>query len=317
MTQQQRVGPLAEWALMALITAALGALAIINLPVKFLFDFAWGIPIIMVIKRHDMRVGVLTLFTAFFLTWLFTEPLLTGLLFLELAPLALVFGLLFKKEAPAGRTLLTGAAVSALSATALILVLFSISPAQIMPDEGILRRQAELVTALYMKMGLMNAGDARHFAEIGISMAPIFIPGSFIISAILRALITYLLTTRVMRRLTYRVDPLPPFSQWRLPWYSVWLFIGGLGLTLIGDHYRVYNLGLIGKITLFSVLPLFFTIGLAIFTYFFKSWKIPGWAKAVLALIAVYNWSGSILLFTMAGLFDPLYSLRFRKKTGE
>lgn len=317
MTQQQRINPLVEGAFLAAITATIGILAIFLLPVKFLFDFAWGIPAILIIKRHNLQVGLLTLCVAGLLTLLFAGPLMSALLFVELAPLALAYGVLFKTGSSPGRAVLIGIVVSAISTVALIFLLLYLDPVSVFPDEATLREQSEIVAGMYSKLGLMNIEDTNYFAQVSVNAVRIFIPSFFVFSAVIRAVVTYVIAGRVIRRLGYGVNPLPPFSRWKLPWYFTWVLILGLGLTLAGDQYKLETAAFVGKITVFSVLPLFFAIGLAVVTHFFKTWKIPAWLKVFLGIAAFINLSGSLVLFTLIGIFDPLIPFRNRKKPKE
>jgi len=317
LAQQQRVNPYVEGALLASITAIMGALAIYFLPVKFLVDFIWGIPIIVIIKRYNFRMGILTLVTTFVITLMLTDPVTTILLVAQLAPLALAYGLLFKYEVSPGTTLLSGSAVSIVSTVLTIVGFIYIAKVNIIPSEQELRAQAELVKAFYVSKGLMDADEARVFTETSVSLVRSLIPSFFAVGSIIRALLTYILAVKVFRKLNYKVASLPPFSEWRLPWYSVWLLIIGLGMSLIGDYFKLPVISSIGKNTVFIVVPVFFLIGLAVITYWFKNWKIPTWTKVLLGVVAAVNLSGSVVLFVLIGAFDPLVSFRKWKRPKE
>lgn len=314
MTQQQRVGPLVEGAFLALITAIMGTLAIYFLPVKFLVDFIWGIPIIIIIKRYNLRIGILTLATTFFITWMFTEPVTTFLLVLELAPLALAYGLLFKYEIPPGTVLLTGAAVSVLSTMLTVLGFIYIANINVIPTEQALRMQAQQSVALYTNMGLVNAGDSKTLIDTTAKLMIAFIPSILAIASVIRAFFSYVLAVKVLRRLNYKVPDFPPFSEWALPWYSIWLIITGLGLSVFGDQYKIGIMATAAKNMLFIVSPLFFLIGFSVVTHFFKTWRIPKWTKVLLGIAAVINLGGSLVLFTLIGMFDPVFSFRKWKR---
>ncbi len=314
MSQQQRVNSLAEGISLAFVTAVMGALAIYFLPIKFLVDLIWGIPLIFIIKKYDLRVGILTLALTFFLTWLVIPPIETLLSFIILAPLALAYGLLFKAETSAGHVLLIGSAVSVLSTVAAVLLMLDLAPQSIMPSEQALRVQAEQSLSFYTNLGLINPPEAKTFAETGVRLMRHLIPGVFAIGSLIRAFFTYILAVKVLQRLKYRAASLPPFSEWRLPWYSVWLLITGLGLTLLGDQFQLTNIAIIGKNVVFLVFPVFLTIGLAVATHFLMKWKLPTWIKVVLGVVTVVNLSGSLVLFTLIGVFDPLMAFRKWKK---
>lgn len=310
MRDQQRVRPLAEGAFLALITAAMGALAIYFLPLKFLFDFVWGIPIIIIIKRYDFRLGLLTLVTAFLLTWLLTEPVMTLLLLVDLAPLALAYGFLFKKGVSPGTVLFTGSVVSVLSTMLKALGFLYIAGINIFPTEDLLRPQVQQSIDIYKNLGLINAADSKQIVEMTVKLIVALVPSALAIESLIRAFFTYLITGRVLRKLGYKTSSLPSFSEWRLPWYSIWLVIVGVGSILIGDYFKLEVIATIGKNIVFIITPLFFTIGLAVATSFFNSWKAPAWIKIFIGFVSLLNFSGSLVIFTIIGLFDPVVSFR-------
>lgn len=317
MTQPQRVRPLVEGALLALITAMMGALAIYFLPVKFLVDYIWGIPIIIIIKRYDFRTGMLTLITTFLITWMLTDPVTTLLLILELAPLAIAYGLLFKHEISPGTVLLIGSAVSILSTALTVLGFIYIAKINVLPSEEVLRTQVQQSAAIYTKLGIVSAQEAKAIAESTVKLTLALIPSVLAVASIVRSFFTYIITVKVFRKLNYKANPLPPFSEWSLPWYSIWFVIAGLGLSIIGDQYKLYSVAVAGKNLVFIVFPMFFMTGLSVTTYFVKSWKIPLWMKLFMGIFAFVNFSGTIVLLTLLGLFDPVVSFRKRKKPSD
>lgn len=313
MNEQQRVRPIVEGAFLALITAMLGALAIYFLPVKFLVDYIWGIPIIIIIKKYNIRIGMLTLMTTFFLTWMFTEPVTTFALVVQLAPLAIAYGLLFKYESSPGTVLFAGSVVSILSTMLAVLGFVYIAGVDYIPTEEFFRMQAQQIAEIYTKYGLMTAAESKVYAETMTKLVIALIPSMLAVGAVVRAFVTYIITVKVFRKLNYRVTSLPPFREWTLPWYSIWLVIAGLGLSLVGDQYGLNTLAVIGKNMLFIVVPLFFVIGLAVVVNYFRSWQMPKWMKVFLVVMILINLGGALILLTIIGLFDPVVSFRKRR----
>lgn len=309
MTQPQRVSPLVEGAFLALITAGLGALAIYAFPVKFLVDYIWGIPLIIIVKKYNLRIGFLTLATTFFITWLLTDPVMTLLLIVELAPLALVYALLFKYEVSPGAILLSGVVIALVSDLLTILGYLYLARVNFIPSEEVLRMQAQQFVDMYIKMGL-SAVQAKQLMDTVIKLTLILIPSTLAIVAIIRAFLTYIVATRILRKMNFRVATLPPFSQWRLPWYSIWSLILGLGMSLVGDQYKIKLVADVGKNLVFVVLPLFLVIGIAVISHFFKTWQIPPWFKVLLVITAFINFSASLVVLVFIGLFDSVLSFR-------
>lgn len=306
---QQRVSPLVEGAFLALITAGLGVLAIYFFPVKFLVDYIWGIPIIIIVKKYNLQIGLLTLATVFFITWLLTDPVMTLLLIVELAPLALVYALFFKQEVRPGVTLLSGVVVALLSDLVMILGFMYLAKVQIIPTDEALKMQAQQFAEMYAKFG-MNAEQSKQLVDSAVKLTKMVIPSTLAIAAIFRAFLTYILAARILRKLNYRAATLPPFSEWRLPWYSIWSLILGVGMSLVGDEYKIKIVGDIGKNLVFVVIPIFLVIGIAVMTHFFLAWRIPSWLKVVLVIIGLINFSTSLILLVLIGMLDPVVSFR-------
>jgi uncharacterized protein YybS (DUF2232 family) len=298
-----------EGAFLALITAGLGALAIYFFPVKFVVDYIWGIPLIIIVKKYNIRTGLLTLATTFIITWLLTDPVMTLLLIVELAPLALVYAFLFKQEVRPGVTLLSGVVVAVVSDIVTILGFLYLANVHLIPTDEALRMQAQQFADFYTKLG-MDAVQAKQLVDSAVKLTKVLIPSSLATVAIFRAFLSYILAVNVLRRLNFKAATLPSFSEWRLPWYSIWSVILGLGMTLAGDEYKVKMVSDIGKNLIFIVIPLFLVIGIAVMTHFFKTWQIPSWLKGLLVLIAGINFSTSLIMLVLIGMFDPVLSFR-------
>ena len=102
-----------------------------------------------------------------------------------------------------------------------------------------------------------------------IKTSVLLLPAAYLIFAVFSTVLTYMVGSKVLKRLNYRVNNLPPFSQWRLPWYSIWGIILGLLFLLIGDKFDFSVVKIIGQnlLTIFGFT--FFIIGLAVVGYYF------------------------------------------------
>jgi len=317
LVQQQRLRPLVEGALLAAITAVFGMLSL-NVPLtSFFTDFLWGIPIIIAFIRHDWRIALMALTVAGILTLILTDPVRAGLYFVQLAPVAVVYGLMFKKRLSAGKILLTGTVVTVI-AEALVLGLYLYTQRNVFHFEEEINRQAREAIEFYRKTGLLeyyskqglNEAAIKELIDRSVGLAKLLIPGTFIITAMVKAVLTFLISVRVLERLGFGGFRLPAFREWRLPWQSSWVFMTGLLLALAGDHYGMPVLATIGKNIVFICFPIFFIIGLAVGVHFYRRWTLPGWVKILIIIITVVNFSGSLLFFTGLGIFDPLVNFR-------
>ena len=302
-----------EGALLAAITAVMGALAIHLIPVKFLVDFIWGIPLILIVKRHNLRIGLLTMAVTFVITWFLAGPLMTLLLLVELAPLAMIYALFIKKNSAPGTTLAAGIVISIISAVVTILGYYYLAGITLVPTELAVRAQIGQIMDMYQKLGI-DPGQSEILAENVIRMAVVLVPMTIAVASVIRALLTYTLAVGVLRRLGHPVRSLPRFTSWRLPWYSVWPFIIGLLMSLLGDYFKVQIVAAIGKNLILLLAPLFFILGVAVSAYFLNSWHIPRWAKILIFVVAFLNLDGTIVLIALLGIFDPLVSFRLWRR---
>jgi uncharacterized protein YybS (DUF2232 family) len=227
----------------------------------------------------------------------------------ELAPLALVYAVMFKREKSPGTILMSGVFVSLISDILTIAGYLYLAKISIIPSIQAVQSQAEQFISIYKSLG-MDPEQAKSIVDATIKLTIVLIPSSLAVAAIGRAFLTYLVAVRVLRKLNYTVNPLPPFTEWKIPWYTVWIFIIGLVMSLAGDQYKLTTLANIGKNIIFTVMPLFFIMGVSVATSFFRTRKFPRWIKILLIITTFINLSGTIVLIVLIGLFDPLVSFR-------
>jgi len=109
------------------------------------------------------------------------------------------------------------------------------------------------------------------------------------------------------------VGPLPPFSQWRLDWNLIWLFIGGWVLyNVVGntESIAVSSLALsVGANCLAISSIIYFIAGLSLLFFMFEKYKIGSIARVGLSCLA--------LVFTQAvvwfGIIDVWVDFRTPK----
>ncbi|AKX92960.1 hypothetical protein MTHERMOG20_12510 [Moorella thermoacetica] len=313
-----RVTALAEGALMAALTVVLVLTGYFIPPLQLLTNIIWTVPIVVLIVRQNLRLGVMATFIAGVVIALFTGPLNATLLFVQFAALGLVYGYLFKIKAGAGRTIVIGALVALLSLLLTLALTFKLTG---LPVGGLIQEFEGTVN--YAMEFYRRAGILDHLAGQGltpdqiqaslqgmINLLKLLLPGILMTASLLAAFANYLVAEKVLQRLGLKAAGLPPFRYWQLPWYAVWGVIAGLALWQLGDYYHLALASRVGVNILYVYLPLLAGNGLAAVTFIFYHLRLAPFFKAVLVLVALMYFPVALVSLVTLGLFEPFFGFR-------
>jgi len=313
-----RTQALAEGALMAAITAILG-LAGIYLPfIRMFTDLLWTIPIVIVTTRHGMTAGAVSLGVAGLLIFTLAEPLQAVFLILQFGALAIFYGYAFKKGFKPSFTLLVGTGVTVFSFLLVILLMMGIFGADVVDLAKQIRASIEPTIQLYEKLGLFsNSGQtglteeiARQVLESFVYTLTLLVPAIFALWALTTAVLNYVIAQVVLLRLKISIPVLPPFRQWRLPWWSAWGFIIGFAAYLAGDYFALPTASQVGLNIMLLYAPILFVLGLSVTSFFFGK-KLSGiGARIIIVLITVLFLQYIIIALMSVGLLDLLLNYR-------
>ena len=311
---ESRITPLTESGLMTALLVVL-AMAALYLPVFGMFAaMLWPIPLVVLTTRQGMRWGVMVAFGAMVLMASLLEPVTALQLVLALAPGAIALGVGFARKWPAGRTFLTAAGVSILAKITTFAVLFLITSVNPLTMEvNALNQSYDASFAMYESMGMDEEilAESREQSKFVIQMMMTLLPLIVVLMGLLDTAISYLVGTRVLRRLGHSVPEVPPYAEWRLP--SVFLFIFGFSLLAIywGDSRQwqiLYQAGM--NFCVFSMIAGFIQ-GTAILTALFDRHQVRRLWRVVLFILIFLN--GLFLqIVAVMGLFDMVFDYRKR-----
>lgn len=316
MNKNADIKSITEGALLAGLTAIL---AISGVYIPFLgavTSMIWTIPIVVAVVRHGLSIGILATIVAGIIMFLSVSPLTAIFLIIQYGGLGLLFGYLFKNQASAGRTLLLGAIVAGISFAISFNLFMLVTGADLNSMQKELSASMETVVEMYRNMGLFNSDNGfteaefRKMFDFMVQAFVVLIPGLVIIYGIVVALVNFLLGRVVLKRLGAPITKLPSFSEWRLPWYLVYGVIIALGTVVLGNKTEVDWLVKIGVNILYVYLPILLILGVSVFTYFYKSWKLT---KAFRLMIIVFFFLYFNFWFTLLpfiGLFDLVLNFR-------
>ncbi|MDN5345293.1 MAG: hypothetical protein PWQ18_1407 [Clostridia bacterium] len=313
-----RVAALAEGALMAALTVVL-VLAGYFIPLfQFLTNIIWTVPIVVLIVRQDLRLGVMATFVSGLVIALFTGPVNAALLFSQFAALGLMYGYLFKIKARPGPTLMLGAAVALLS---LLFSLFLTAKLTRLPWGGLFQELEATFnytlefyrrTGILERMGQQGMTPEQIQAALTsmIDLSKLLLPGILISAALMAAFVNYLVAQRILLRLRLLEKGLLPFRLWQLPWYAVWGVIAGLGLWQLGDYYHLDLAHRVGVNILYIYIPLLAGNGLAAVAFIFHKLRLAPILRVGVVVFALFYLPVVLISLITLGLFDPFLSYR-------
>ncbi|MDN5361678.1 YybS family protein [Moorella sp. Hama-1] len=315
-----RVASLAEGALMAALAAVLVLSGYFIPPLQLLTNIVWTVPIVVLVVRQNLRLGLMATFIAGVVIALFTGPVNAVLLFAQFAALGLVYGYLFKIKAGAGRMITVGAVVSLLSLLLSLALTFKLTG---MAAGGLIQQLEGTVNSamdFYRRAGILDhlVGQGLTPEQIQASLQEmlnllkLLLPGVLMTASLLAAFINYLVAERVLRRLGLLAAGLPPFRLWQLPWYAIWGVIAGLGLWQLGDYYHLDLASRLGVNILYVYIPLLAGNGLAAIIFILERFKVTPFLKVALVVAALINIPVTLISLVTLGVFDPFFNYRRR-----
>lgn len=309
-----RITPLMESGLLSALTVIL-AMAAAYLPViGMVAALVWALPVVVLIVRHGLRWGVMSVLVSGVIMALLLEPMLSLRMVLSFGPTGLMLGYAFRHQWSGahafGMTLVASVAGKLLTFGLLFLVT-SVNPLNMQMD--VMQQSFDQTFAVYEQMGLDKNAIAASKAQISEAMTYLNLLLPFIVGVmgLLDAGVAYIVSSRVLRRLGETVPQLPPFAEWRLPQFFLYL----LGFALVGIYWggsreiqplyqAAFNLnmvamgaGVIQGLSLMSYAMDRFRVGRVMRMFFY--------AFVLLGGVLV-----QILAFT--GLFDMLFDYRRR-----
>ena len=311
---QHRITPLTESGLLAALTVVL-ALAAVYLPiVGVVAALIWALPMIVLVVRHGMRWGVMAVVVSGIIMALLIEPMLSLRMVISFAPTGLALGYAFRKGWSGGKTFGMALAASLLGKLAALGLLFAVTAVNPLSMEvDVVRESFDTAFQMYETMGIDAATlqQSREEIENGLGMLAMLMPLVVIMMGMVDTVIGYMVGSRVLRRLGMPVSQFPPFAEWRLPQFFLYLF----GFALVGlywggtrDIQWLYQAALnVNMLAIFAGLIQGFSLAHCLMRHY----RLAAVVRAVIYLMIVMN--GFLTqLVAMTGLIDMLFDYRRR-----
>lgn len=313
-----KVNALVEGAVLAAIATILALVGLFIPPLSLITNFLWTIPLIVICLRHDVRSGIMVLVVTSVLLMMFATPLRGLFLVLEYGFMAIIYGYAFRKNISVGKTLFYGC-VAATIGTVLV-ILFSFMLTGFSPEyfEAQANEAMEMVLDLYRQTGVLerlpgqgvSPDQIRAMMPKMLSIIISLIPGLMIISSLSSAFLSFFLSRIILRKMQIQLPNIPPFKNWRIPWYYIWGFIIAFGFFLLGDYTKIQLLKTLGLNVLLIHGPVFFVIGLAVVKFYLEKFKVGKGLRLVFIVLVLIYFPFAFMSLATLGMFDMLFDYR-------
>ena len=295
-----RITPLTESGLLSALTVIL-ALAAVYLPVVgVVASLVWAIPVTVLVVRHGLRWGAMAVLVSGVIMALLIESTISLRMVLSFGPTGLVLG-----------TTLVASVAGKLLTFGLLFLLTSVNPLNMQMD--VMQQSFDETFAVYEQMGMDKAAIEASRAQVqeALTYLNLLLPFVVGVMGLLDAAVAYIVGSRVLRRLGESVPQLPPFAEWRLPQFFLYL----LGFALVGIYWggsreiqplyqAAFNLNMVAMGA--GVIQ-----GLSLMSYVMDRFRV---GKVMRICLYAFVLLGGVLMQILAftGLFDMLFDYRRR-----
>ena len=304
-----------ESGLLVAITVIMALIAVYMPVAGMVATLLWPLPIIVLIVRHGMKYGLLSIAAAAIIMTILITPASAVHMAAAFGPTSLALGYGFYRHLPASRILLYGmlASLAGIFLTAgLTLALTGINPLAMSKQLAAMTESTEAVFEMYAAMG-MDASELQRLQEEfsnAMNYVALLIPVVLLLTGMISAWLNFAVGGRVLRRLGHDVAVLPPLDEWRLPKAILYLF----AFALVGLYWgSSRDIELLQQVSLnVYVLSTIagFIQGVAVLSKLLRN-RLRRWLFWLIVVFIFFNGAISQLL-AVCGLFDMLFDYRRR-----
>ncbi len=286
-----------------------GSIPVVGMVLIFLSP----VPLVVLEMRHDLRIGFLALIVGALLAMLVEGPLSALSYSLGFAMLGLALGRIIELRRSAIEILGWGSLVSLACKLILAVIMFYVTGLNPMNlDMSGMQKMMDL--ALKLPGGTENAETVKTMMETTMKIVPLVIPAVFILVSVIDCTICYLISSRVIKRLSREELPaLPPFTQWRFPLSVLWAFLVAIGCLALGSHDpgRFAFLTRIGLNVQILVQYIFIMQGMSLVAWWMERMNF-GRGVRIPVLIVLFIFPLMSTMTTYLGIIDMCWNLRVR-----
>ncbi|MDI3481054.1 MAG: hypothetical protein PWQ97_709 [Tepidanaerobacteraceae bacterium] len=301
-----------EGAMLSAITIIISLIAL-YVPVLGVFaSLIWPVPIIILGIRHGARTSILATAVAGIAVAMLQGPAQSFNVVLGFGLLGVVMGWAIRKKFSPYKVLMIGSAASLVSEVVLIaatIYLMGFNPMK--AELSAMKESITMVGNMYKNMGAspeMVKEMVEGYGKI-LDFFTLAIPALLVLSSVVSAFLNYQMTKLILSRLGQKLEDFTPFWLWRLPEYTVFLFLLGVLFNMLEYYWPVGVLKSIGTNLQLIFGFAFILEGLSLVAYYMGRFNVSKILRVLLVLLIFFNPFVTQLVM-WAGMFDILFNFR-------
>ena len=309
-----KINSMTESGILAAITVVMALIAVYVPMLGIVAVLLWPLPMIVLIVRHGLRWGIMSVLVAAILTAVLVEPLISLRLALAFAPGGIALGIGYRRGWPGVRIFTVGVIVSLaakMAALGLVFLITNIPPFTMQFDalNDSFQKSVEIYQSFNMTEEQIE--QAKETFSQNMQLVKLLLPMVVVLMGLMDTALNFVIGGKVLHRLGHDVPVFPKFTEWRLPKAFLYLF----GFSLVGMYWgTTRELALLYQVSLNgNMIATFAGIiqGVALYQNMTERYH---WSKILSTVVLVFIVLNGVLLQLLAftGLFDMVFDYRRR-----
>lgn len=307
------VKPMVEAGIMASVSILFALISAYVPLLGVLVNLIWPVPIVLLGVRHGLKWSVMATAVAGILIAVLVQPLHAVTMVLGLGLIGIVLGYTFRRKTSPATTIFWGSVASLVSKIAILglgMVTLGVNPLASMPD--VMEKAVSQALDIYRGLGAPEQVLEQMKSQLQpvVKMMPIVIPASLLLAAVVDTFLNFLIAKAVLQKLGNPVAGFPPFKDWVLPRWILYLYALAILMIYHGDKEQIellYKAGL--NLQILSTTMLLIQ-GLSVFYFLADKYNLSRPQRGIILMMTfVIPVFSSIAVF--AGAFE--LALDYRK----
>lgn len=303
---------------MLVACAVIFGLSVAYLPLLWLVAiFLLPVPLALLVRRFGVGFGLAGTLACAVIMSLFIGPISAVSLLVAMGGVGLWYGYAARQRFSPWLTLVLGVVFSAVGMSLLLVLSSAVAGLGI----GDFSAQVHNFVEFYMNNmesrgqldALLGSMTKDEFAAALEDRVLSLLPASLVMLSMTAAGVAYAVNAYVFRRLGYPMAKLPPFIEWRVPWYAMWGLILALASYLIGRQMGVESLMVLANNIMYLYQPLIMLAGLTFVYWQIFFWDMR-WLLFALLFMVIFMFQTISPVLMLIGFIDSLFDLRSRMR---
>ncbi len=283
--------------------------------------FLWPVPMAIMARRFGLGFALVGSLATLVVLSMFVGPIGAATMFLNMAAVGLWYGYANKRKITGGKTLVVGVLIAAVCMLGLVFMNMAVAGLQIDSMTAQLDYMVDNYVEIANENGSLESvlGDMT-VEEYAVAMKEYIvalIPATFVMMAMIEAVLCFWVTNYSFRRLGYKTSRTPRFRNWHLHWLSLWGLIVAAAMFVGYVYLESEIMGIVGSNIMYIYQPLLSVAGISFLYWLIWYYKVPSVVfSLMILLIFLYQtmMPGLMLLGFADCIFDFRQIMRARKK---